>query len=207
MDVIYCINSSDSNTLWYLIHCQSRKEYYTANILERSLGISVYVPEYAMASRERMRRIPFFPGYIFVQANLQKVPLSQVNTSPGVLRLVEFDGDPLPIPRDVIEEIEERLKHANVPNLQPFHAGDTVRMKHDGPLQSLDMVFLGPTTSSRRVRVLLSLLGRLKEVDVDADALEKVSTDEKKTLIGYQRRERYTRGKGRKIYRPGVKSG
>ena len=36
------------------------------------------------------------------------------------------------------------------------------------------MVFVGPTTPSKRVRVLLYLLGRLKEVQVDVDALEKI---------------------------------
>jgi transcriptional antiterminator RfaH len=194
-------NQPDGNSSWYIIHCQSRKELYTANTLRCNLGISVYIPEYRLSMHGHSRLVPFFPGYIFAQADLQKVSLSQINTSPGVLRLVAFGGDPQPVPPYVIEEIAERLKQMEMLNQQPFCPGDSVRIKCDGSLQGLEMVFVGPMTPSGRVSVLLSLLGRLGEVDVDAEALEKVpssTTSERNVITTYPRRERYTRGKGRK---------
>jgi hypothetical protein len=57
-------------------------------------------------------------------------------------------------------------------------------------------------TASRRVCVLLSFLGRLKQVHLDEEMLEKVpsrTNTENSTLAAYSRRERYTRGKGRKV--------
>jgi transcriptional antiterminator RfaH len=192
-------NQPDGNSSWYIIHCQSKKELYAANALRSNLSISVYVPKYRLYVHGYSRLVPFFPGYIFAQADLQKVSLSQINTSPGVLRLVAFGGDPQPVPPYVIEEIVERLKQMEMLNQQPFRPGDSVRIKCNGPLQGLEMVFVEPMTPSGRVSVLLSLLGRLGKVDVEA--LEKFpssTTSERNVITTYPRRERYTRGKGRK---------
>jgi len=94
-------NQPCSNDLWYLIHCQARKEIYTANVLRSSLDLQSYIPVYKKYSHGHAYALPLFPGYIFVQANLQKVPLSQINTSSGVFSLVEFGGDPQPVPNSV----------------------------------------------------------------------------------------------------------
>jgi len=195
-------HQTHSNSSWYVIHCQSRKELYAANALKGNLGISVYVPEYHLSICGRPRPVLFFPGYIFAQVDLQQVSLSQINTSPGVLKLVTSGEDPQPISPYVIEEIADRLKQMEMLNHQPFRPGDTVRIKGNGPLQDLEMIFVGPMTPSRRTCVLLSFLGRLKEISVDAEALEKVpscTASQRNGITTSRPRERYTRGKGRKI--------
>src|SRR5579884_2124126 len=58
---------------WYLILCEPRKERYAANTLRHLLDLSTYLPEYKMYSHRETRSLPLFPGYIFVQANLEKV--------------------------------------------------------------------------------------------------------------------------------------
>ncbi len=195
-------NEPYNNASWYLVHCQSRKEWYTADAMKSFLHLSVYIPEYKRESHGSIKLFPLFPGYIFVQADLQKVPLSQINASPGVLYLVTFGEDPQPIPHNVIEEIAERSKHIDAFQNEPFCPGDVVRVKSGGPLQDLEMIFMGPMTGSRRVCVLLSFLGRLKQVHLDEEALEKVpshSVSENGIIDAYSRRARYIRGKGRKI--------
>jgi len=72
--------------------------------------------------------MPFFPGYLFVRTNLQHVSLSRINATPGVIRLVAFDDDPQPVPSDVIEMLYERLAHFDQARVQPFEAGDIVRV-------------------------------------------------------------------------------
>jgi len=160
---------------WYVIQCKLRREAFTARVLSNQLGLSIFLPESTIRLRGEVRQVPFFPGYLFAQADLQKVALSRINSSPGVLRLVEFGGCPQPVPYVVIETISKEVNRLNVGSHPPHHGfrpGDSVRVKN-GPLQDLEMVFVGPTTPSKRVRVLLHLLGRLKEVQVDADTLEK----------------------------------
>lgn len=167
-------NPSDE-VYWYLIHCQSRKEAFAANNLRNQSGITVFLPELKVSSRKETKYVPFFPGYIFANINLQKASFSHINTTPGVIRLVEFGGDPEPIPHHVIETITLQLEKLNSAHgsKQNFAPGDFVRVKH-GPLQDLEMIFLGPGTPEQRVHVLLRFLGRLKEVHVDVDMLEKV---------------------------------
>lgn len=193
------LDFSSNEERWYLVHCKPRKEFYAADSLKNVLGLTVFLPETPIRSRGEVRHIPFFPGYLFVYTDLYKVSLSQINNCPGVLRLVEFGGDPHPVPQCVIETISEQLDKLNA--IAPCHGlnpGDTVRVKH-GPLQDLKMVFVGPTTPSKRVYVLLELLGRIKEAQVEVEMLEKISAPVSSIQRAQQVRKRYTRGKGRKI--------
>ena len=167
---------SGSSDPWYVIHCKLRREAFAASTLRNHLGLSIFLPESTTHLRGEIRRAPFFPGYIFAQVDLQQVALSSINSSPGVLRLVEFGGCPQPIPSAVIETIFREMNRLNTGDHLPHHGfcpGDPVRVKN-GPLQDLEMVFVGPTTPSKRVHVLLHLLGRLKEIQVDAETLEKM---------------------------------
>ena len=200
--MVYGAEQSYNNTLWYVIHCQSGRENYAANAIKSYLGLFTYIPEYKQKAHGAIKHFPLFPGYIFVQADLQKVPLSQINASPGVLGLVASGGDPQPVPYDVIEKIMERLRYMDTLKPEPFCLGDVVRVKHGGSLQDLEMIFMGPMTPSRRVCVLLSFLGRLKQVHLDGELLEKVPshTDGEKDVNTLKsNNKRYTRGKGRKI--------
>lgn len=186
------------NNLWYLVHCQPRKETYAANSLRHILKLLVFLPESRVRSHGITRYSPFFSGYLFINTDLQRIPKSRINTCPGVLRLVEFGDSPQSIPQHVIDTISQQLSRLNGLQSQPTHnfsPGDIVQVKY-GPLQDLEMIFVGSMTPGGRVCVLLKLLGRLKEVQVDVDMLEKAS--EKSTVsqeLGAQR-ERYTRGKG-----------
>ncbi|HZO73980.1 MAG TPA: transcription termination/antitermination NusG family protein [Ktedonobacteraceae bacterium] len=192
---------------WYLVHCQPRKEAYAARSLRQLLHLRVFLPQSQVRLRGEIRQTPFFPGYLFVLADLREVPLSSINVCPGVLRLVGFEGHPQPIPYAVIETIAhqlERLNEGGAPPYHPFNPGDAVRMK-SGSLQELNMVFVGSVGPNRRVHVLLEFMGRLTEAQVDVDALEK---DPEKVLAAAlplewsKKRVRYTRGKGRRIHKP-----
>ncbi len=189
------------NNLWYLIHCQARKETYAANSLRHLLKLLVFLPESRIRSRGVVKCSPFFPGYIFINADLQNVPKSLINTCPGVLRLVEFGGDPQAVPQHVIDTISQQLNRLNGQPSQLSHAfspGDIVQVKA-GPLQDLEMIFVGSMTPGGRVQVLLELLGRLKEVQVDVDMLEKASATSLASHELNAQREWYIRGRERKV--------
>ena len=191
-----------TNNSWYLVHCQPRKEAYAAKSLRHLLNLHVFLPESQVRWRGEVRRMPFFPGYLFTLVDSQMVPASAINACPGVLRLVEFGGYLQSIPQSVIETIKQQLEQLNRGDFFPYHdfnPGDAVRIKC-GPLQDLNMVFVGPATPSRRVQVLLEFLGRRKEVQVDVETLEKAPGNTLSASTKWKPlRVRYTRGKGRKI--------
>lgn len=160
---------------WYLVHCQARKELFAASTLQSSFGMAVFLPRLKTKSQGRVRFVSFFPGYLFAQIDLQRVPPSKINTTPGVLRLVEFGGEPEPVPHAIVKEISARLEYINAFDQQPLLPGEAVYLKKGGPLQDLEMIFVGPVTPGKRVCVLLDILGRLKEVYVDPNNLERVA--------------------------------
>jgi transcription antitermination factor NusG len=95
----------------------------------------------------------------------------------------------------VIEALRQQVDLLNAQGGLPEHSfrpGDPVLLTR-GPLEGVAALFVGPTTPSERVRVLVQFLGSLREVDVDVETLE---------LPGQHaefKRERRTRGKGRRI--------
>jgi transcriptional antiterminator RfaH len=186
---------NDHGSSWYAVHCKPSKEYQTAAVLKQRLGLGVYLPDVTSRVRGKEQPKPFFPGYLFIQTNLQQVRMSSINTTPGVVRLLEFGSGPMPVPNTVIHAIQTRIDALNEQGGLPTHdflPGEQVLLK-SGPLRGLQAAFVGPTTPSARVKVLLHFLGRLNEVTVDVDALERAQE------YPQRGRERGTRGKGRKI--------
>lgn len=190
------IDNTSDNDLWYLVRSKPKMEIHAANLLKTRLGINVFLPQGRVACHQNeLKYAPFFPGYLFVQVDLQRVSPSSINTCPGVLHLITFGEALEPIPHTLIEVIHRKVSEFNEEGRLlngTFLPGDAVKFK-EGPLQELDMVFLGLHTPNNRARVLINILGHAKEVLVDYNVLEGTQSGMK------QGRVRYTRGKGRKI--------
>ncbi len=185
---------SSETTAWYVVYCNPCKEGHAAQALHAILGLTVYLPEMQRWQGNRVQHVPLFPRYLFVQADLQVVAISQIHTMPGVIRLVTFDEEPRPVAATVIAELRKQLDEFNARGAvpPPVQPGDTVRLKR-GPLRGLEAVFLGPWLPSERVRILLDFLGGEREVLVDADMLEIADN------VSAARPPRRTRGRGRRI--------
>jgi transcriptional antiterminator RfaH len=185
---------------WYAIYCRPGRESFAARMLHTQLGLPIYLPEMEISLQKGIQRVPFFPGYFFLQANLQKVGLSCINSSPGVLKLLDFGDGPLVIPETFIEMIREQTKKRDMRSdlaLQKLLRGDSVRVTR-GPLEGLQAVFLESLTAGERARIFLRFLGRFCNVQVNTSDLEKIeNTDVGSPLPSH--RQRLTRGKGRKI--------
>jgi transcription antitermination factor NusG len=187
---------------WYVVHCKYQKEAQAAAGLKERLSLSVYLPEVRRHERGQLRCAPFFPGYLFVCADLGIVALSQINTLPGVIRLISFDDLPQPVPAVAVEEIRRRIDELNISGYfaaHDFRPGDTLRLKR-GPFQGFEAIFLGPATPRERVRVLIEFLGDLRTMEVDVAQLER-------DAAGAARPPRRTRGKGRTIRRDQIVHG
>lgn len=180
---------------WYVIHSKPQQEALAAAMLEERLSLTVFLPEVRQRSRGRMRRTPFFPGYLFAEIDLESIEVHAVNTTPAVIRLVAFGGQPKPVPGRVVDTLRERLAELDAQGglpQHPFHEGDRVRLK-GGPLAGMEAVFVGPMRPAERVRVLLEFLGQEQEALVPVEDLEAAGGQ------ATPKRPRRTRGKGRPI--------
>jgi transcription antitermination factor NusG len=161
-------------------------------MLEEKLHLNVYLPEVKQKYRGKMQLRPFFPGYLFVEANLDEVEYTAINSTPGVLRLVSFDNHPLPLKSSSIEALRSRLEEMNAEGGMPsisYQPGESIRLT-EGPFKGLHAVFVEHLRPNERVVVLLRFLGQENEVQLDLNEIERAST---------VRRRRRTRGGGRKI--------
>jgi transcriptional antiterminator RfaH len=109
----------------------------------------------------RARKIrPYFPGYLFVNVDLEKSNLSTLRWMPGTSRLVAFDGIPATVPEGLIRAIQKRVEEVNAAGGELFDglkAGDVVYIQ-DGPFAGYEAIFDARLPGSERVRVLLKLL-------------------------------------------------
>lgn len=186
------IDTSSTSPLWYVVHTKPQQELLASSMLEDRCHLSVFLPEVKQKYRGKMRMRPFFPGYLFVEADLDVVEYTAINSTPGVIRLVAFEQRPLPLRPGIVERIRQEVERINDEGgLPPEHyqEGESVRLK-EGPLGGLQAVFIKHLRPKDRVLVLLKFLGQENEVELDLSEIERAST---------VRRRRRTRGRGRKI--------
>lgn len=186
---------SDIHHDWYVIYCKTGRELFTSETMKATLGLITYVPEKKVWSKGSAHYVPFFPGYFFVRANLQKIAPSQINTSPGVLRLLACDDLPQKLPSHFVDMLHAEITRFNeyscAPN-QYFRPGDSLFVR-EGPFRGLEALFVGPTTPGKRAQILLNFMDRLIKAEIEVEYIERKLNSIK------PKRARGTRGKGRKI--------
>jgi transcriptional antiterminator RfaH len=179
---------------WYTLYTKPNAEYQVEAALQQR-GIETYLPE-TESPRPRKGRPskPFFPCYLFMKVDMQRVGLSQVQWTPGLRRIVAFDERPAALADDVIDLIRGRLQGGGW-SAQRFQPGDKVRIT-EGPLKGLLAIFDRPSTPGERVEVLLTFLGQVSRASVAAVDLERAPAE---AQVPQPRPPRRTRGRGRRI--------
>ena len=164
---------------WYAVQTKPHKEFMVRDALARLDGVDPYLPElHVKPINPRARKVrPFFPGYLFVRADLDRVGLSAVQWTPGLARLLGADGQPLPIAEHVIQAIRRRLVEVQGQVTRGgglYETGDRVRVTA-GPFEGYEGMFDTRIGGSMRARILVEFLSRLTPAEIDVRNLEKVS--------------------------------
>lgn len=170
---------------WYVLHAKPHRERQVAEQLRHN-KLEVYLPLVRVnpvnprASRQR----PFFPSYLFVKADLQTAGPGALKWTPGLRRLVEFDGQPAIVPDHFIRELRRRLTQIQAAGgliLEGLDPGDPVRIVA-GPFAGYEAVFDSRLPGSERVRVMLELIAhsqrrdgrRFVPVELNVGSIERV---------------------------------
>ena len=162
---------------WYALHTKPRKEHAVRSLLETK-SIEVYLPVLVTTRRQptpRKREKPLFARYLFARMDLTNVPLSSVNWTPGVTRVVSFGGQPTVVQEEVIQWLKDRLSRIDTKDYYrglPLRAGDRLRVT-TGPLKDMEVIFDQRLSSTDRARVFLDILGRLTTCQIDLYSLER----------------------------------
>lgn len=141
-----------------------------------TLGAEPYAPRFLPPRRTRPGSVRdgknrwVFPGYVLFRPGVGFASWADLRSSPGIHRLLMSDGAPATLSNDVIQHIRTRLdEHARRPALL-FRTGDPVRIVQ-GPLSELNGVFQRRMRASDRVAILIQLMGRAVEVEIDPENL------------------------------------
>lgn len=148
------------------------KEHFLARQLEAH-GLKMVSPRVRVQTvNPRARKFrPYFPGYLFLQVDLDTIKASALKWMPGSAGLVSFGGEPAPIPESLITAIQRHVEAINTAGAKPLdglQSGDRVVVQ-DGPFAGYEAIFDSRLSGSERVRVLLMLLQK-RQVPLDLSA-------------------------------------
>jgi transcription antitermination factor NusG len=159
---------------WLAVYTQPRHEKTVRDHLEAK-AIEVFLPIAIERSQWKDRRVtlevPAFPGYVFVRTPLHE--RASVFSTPGVVRILSFNGRPASIDAAEIEAL--RLCHLEGVLFEPhpFAAiGERVRVRA-GTLEGLEGVVIRRKSGLRLV-LSMSLINQSVAVEIEASLLEPV---------------------------------
>ena len=162
---------------WYALRSKPRKE----EVLWRQLHaqeFEVFFPRLKVQPvNPRSRKLrPYFPGYMFVNVDIEVVGLSTFQWMPHAIGLVSFDGEPASVPENFIYAIRKRVEEIAAAGGELFDGlkqGDPVKIS-SGPFSGYEALFDTRLPGSERVRVLLKMLSdRRIPIELNAGQIER----------------------------------
>ncbi len=157
---------------WYVLYTRPRHEKKVRDGLEEK-NIEVFLPlvikTAVYKNRKKKSEVPLFSSYIFSRFDY-KDRFSVLETH-GVIKLVNFKGQPGVVPEWQIESLKLMLKNPESLRMENyFRQGDLVEVIH-GPFKGMR-----GTVVNRRgeTRLLITIEGILQtlSVEIDSDSVE-----------------------------------
>ncbi len=154
---------------WYCIHTKPKCEHMAAGALRSLPGVEAYCPRIRFQRATTRGKVWFvealFPSYLFARFDPAQ-SLRAVRHAQNVIRVIEFGGQPVPVPDAAIASLKEEMHHTELREVLPaLQVGDTVRLA-EGPMRGLTGIIERMLSGAERVRVLLEFLGRHSVVEL-----------------------------------------
>ena len=160
---------------WLVAYTKPRMEQVALQNLERQ-AFEAYLPLYKKFKKTETGSVPvfepMFPRYIFFRPSKEGQSIESVRSTKGISHVVRFGFEPGIVGRDMIDtlkQFEAEQNQATIEEMSGFKAGQKVKLKH---VALGNMEGLVQSVSSKRVAVLLEILGRPTVVQLDHHQLE-----------------------------------
>jgi len=146
---------------WFAIQTKPCRESFASKNIAK-LGIEVLLPQMRW---ERLIRgcaqsasKPLFRGYFFSRF-CPEAFFESVKTTRGVLRVVNAGRIPIPVPEEVIQEIQDRIQEDGLIRIQPPILAPGVRVKiQNGPFEGMMGRVERELDDHKRVAIFLEAL-------------------------------------------------
>jgi transcription termination/antitermination protein NusG len=169
---------------WYVVNTHSGFENKAREALlarVRTMGVQdkfgdILVPVETVKNGQKKTTRKFFPGYILVQMELTDHTWHVVKDTPKISGFVGNGQKPVPMPASEIDSIRKSMEKSETkPNeRQALVEGDQVRVT-DGPFSNFNGVVEQVDPDKGRLRVLVSIFGRVVPVELESKQVERVS--------------------------------
>jgi transcriptional antiterminator RfaH len=180
---------------WYCARTKPKHEHIAAANVRKHLQLEVFNPRLRVdraTQRGIVRSVePLFPSYIFLRCVIED-KLNEIQHTNGVSSLVRF-GDRIPPVEDaIIEELKKCFA-----NEEPMTVEDNISpadqvMVADGAFAGMSAKVLRVMPATKRVQILLDILGRPTSVEVNRDSvvLERNTMADRMPVLAASPRER-----------------
>ncbi|TFH85431.1 transcription/translation regulatory transformer protein RfaH [Billgrantia azerbaijanica] len=153
---------------WYAIQCKGGESFRASEHLGNQ-GFEVFHPVLEVQKKRRGKlewiSEPLFPYYLFVRLDRVASNWRPIRSTRGVLKIVTFGDQPLPVEDALIETLRRHGSEAqDDPANVYFRAGEMVEIT-EGPFKDLCAVFVTHHGEERAV-VLLNLLQRQQRLEM-----------------------------------------
>jgi transcriptional antiterminator RfaH len=158
---------------WYVVYSKPHKES-SAKFHISAKGLEVFFPRLYLpkSTKKTHSVIPLFPNYLFVRLDIDSEEFGYVSWSPGVNRIVGFNGRPTPIDEEILRFLQSRSDAEGIIQAESnLRRGQEVRIT-EGPFTGLLGIIREPPNAKGRVKVLLNILNRAAAVDLPIDFVE-----------------------------------
>ncbi|WP_127470636.1 transcription/translation regulatory transformer protein RfaH [Thiomicrorhabdus aquaedulcis] len=163
---------------WSVIMTKPKQDAVAEEHLMRQ-GYHVYRPKIKVQKTQRGKVVEclesLFPRYLFIQITSQNPNWAPIRSTKGVFKLVSFGNRLATINArliDVIQQTENATSHDYFGQGFDLKAGDKLRVE-SGPFYGLEAVF-DCYDAKKRVVMLMSILGQMQKVVLDASQIQKL---------------------------------
>jgi transcriptional antiterminator NusG len=183
---------SDSKLDWYLLRVVSGQEKKVKSYLEKEVAIhnlGEYISQVLTPSEKvyQIRKMKdgkskkvaveknFFPGYVFVQANLSNGEIIHtIKSVPGVINFLDVEGagpnaQPRPMRESEINRILGKIDDTDESEIKhdiSFHIGETVKVM-DGPFNGFTGTVEEIFEEKKKLNVMVKIFGRNTPVELN----------------------------------------
>lgn len=166
-----------SGPQWYVAETEPKKHGLAIENLERQSFRCVCPYIRRVRSHARRREnvlVPLFPGYIFVNFDIDKDRWRSINGTLGVRGLISFDRvRPRPMPEEVMNALIERYCDDTKGGSDDLRVGDSV-MIISGPFAD-QYATVERLDEKGRVRLLFDILGGTAGLRLDSNSVVPVA--------------------------------
>ena len=178
---------------WYLLYCKPRGEARAVHNLTLQ-EIETYLPTIGEAKKVKgqvtVKRIPLFPGYLFIYFDPQITSVARIHSTRGVGRIVGCKELMTTVDDSIIHSIKMR-EHKLLSELLPgykaegagsdelpvtdieFTQGEKIRFT-EGPFAELEGIF-EEKNGDKRCHVLFEIMGQQKRVSVPKKSIKPIT--------------------------------